>query len=86
MAEKALFKREAKPMTASCNCGFCIIISTAAAVLIALNLHQNWHLPMGKLAWMSIAAIVIMAAVCGIMSRRQVCKRQADGEKSGITK
>ncbi len=86
LAEKTLFRREAAPMTATCNCGFCIIISTAAAVLIALNLHQNWHLPMGKLAWMSIAAIVVMAAVCGIMSRRQACKRQADGGKSNVTK
>jgi predicted RND superfamily exporter protein len=84
LAEKVLFKREAAPMSATCNCGFCIIISAAAAVLIALNLHQNWHLPMGKLAWMSIMAIVIMAIICGIMSRRQACKRQVDSGEQKV--
>ncbi|MFH1371820.1 MAG: MMPL family transporter [Planctomycetota bacterium] len=86
LAEKVLFKREAAPVSATCNCGFCIIISTAAAVLIALNLHQNWHVRLGKLTWMSIIAIVVMAVICGVMSRRRACKRQADSGELNVPK
>ncbi len=75
LAEKVLFKRETAPVSAGCNCGFCIIISAAAALLIAINLYQNWYIRIGKLTWMSIVAIVIMALLCGIMSRRRACKR-----------
>jgi len=74
LAEKVLFKFRA-PKTAGCNCGLCLIISIAAVVLVAVNLHQYWKLGWGKLAWISITAIPIMALICGIISRRQACKR-----------
>jgi hypothetical protein len=80
LAEKALFRREAAPVSASCNCGFCIIISAATAILIAINLYQNWRMPLGKLTWISIVAIVVMAAFCGIMSRRRACRRTGEKE------
>jgi predicted RND superfamily exporter protein len=74
LAEKTLFKREVKPVSATCNCGFCLVISAASAILIAVNLHQNWHIRLGKLTWISIIAIVVMAMVCGIMSRSRACR------------
>ena len=40
MAEKTLFKFRPTPESLSCSCGFCLIISIAATVLIAVNLHQ----------------------------------------------
>ncbi|MHC4693372.1 MAG: efflux RND transporter permease subunit [Planctomycetota bacterium] len=77
VAEKALFKPGVAPLRASCNCGFCIIISVAGAFLVALNLHQYWKIGWSKLVWISIIAIPIMALICGIMSRRRVCKSDA---------
>jgi hypothetical protein len=83
LAEKALFKQERSPVSASCNCGFCIIISAATALLIAINLYQNWHVRLDKLTWMSIVAIVIMALICGIMSRRRACERRTEKVSGG---
>jgi len=74
LAEKAMFRVRAKPLSASCNCGFCMIISVVAAVLVALNLHEYWKLGWSKLALVSIIVIPVMALVCGIMSRRQACE------------
>ncbi len=72
--ERRLFAPEAEPVSPACNCGLCLIISAVAVVLIALNLHQYWHLGFGKLALFSIIIVPLMALVCGIMSRRKACK------------
>jgi len=77
LAEKVLFKRIREPRSATCNCAFCLIISVAAVVLVAMNLHQYWELSWSGLAALSAIAIPIMALVCGIMSRRQACKAAA---------
>jgi len=74
LAEKVLFRLRPAPKSIGCNCGFCLIISVAAVVLVAANLHQYWKLGWGKLAWISIIAIPIMALICGAMSRKQACK------------
>jgi uncharacterized membrane protein YdfJ with MMPL/SSD domain len=74
LAEKVLFRLRPAPKSIGCNCGFCLIISVAAVVLVAVNLHQYWKLGWGRLAWISIIAIPIMAFICGAMSRRQACK------------
>jgi len=81
VAEKVLFRPVPAPKSVSCNCGFCLIISAATAVLVAVNLHQYWKLGWSKLAWISIIAIPILAAICGIMSRRQACKAGAKQQK-----
>ncbi len=80
LAEKVLFKFKPAPKSVSCNCGFCLIISVATAVLVAVNLHQYWKLGWGRLAWVSIIAIPVMALICGIISRRQACKRAEQKE------
>ena len=81
LAEKVLFKQAKEPKSPTCNCAFCMIISAAAVVLIAINLHQYWQLGLSALAGISVVAIPVMAIVCGVMSRRQACKRAAGGEK-----
>ena len=81
MLEKRLFKAIAEPMRRSCNCAFCLIISAAAVVLVALNAHHFAVVGWSTLVWLSIIAIPIMALVCGIMSRRQACKTAAAEEK-----
>jgi predicted RND superfamily exporter protein len=72
--ETRLFKIMNEPMRPSCNCAFCVIISAATVVLVAVNVHQFAFVKWNVLAWVSIIAIPIMALVCGIMSRRQACR------------
>jgi predicted RND superfamily exporter protein len=72
--ENVLFRPEAKVESVTCSCGFCLIISVAAVVLIAINLRQYWGLGWNKLVWIGIIAIPLMAVLCGIMSRRRACK------------
>jgi hypothetical protein len=81
LAEKALFQARKAPVSARCNCGFCMIISLAAAVLVALNLHEYWKLGWSKLALISIIVIPVMVLACGIMSRRQACKAAASKDQ-----
>ncbi len=78
--EKRLFAPEAEPVSPACNCGLCLIISAVAVILIAINLHQYWQLGFGKLAWISIIIVPLMALICGIMSRRRACKRTEKNE------
>jgi len=75
IAEKSLFKLKPESMSARCNCGFCLIISVVSVILVAVNLHQYWKLGWDRLAWVSIIVIPVMAIICGIMSRRQACKK-----------
>lgn len=81
LGEKALFRPKHKPAGPSCNCGFCIIISIATVALIALNLHQYWHLGVSTLTWISAGLIPVLALTCGILSRRRAC-RIAEENKS----
>ena len=80
LLEKVLFRKIGQPKSATCNCGFCLIISIAITVLLALNLKQYWHLGWSKMTVISLIAIPIMALSCGIMSRRQACKTAARKE------
>jgi predicted RND superfamily exporter protein len=78
IAEKKLFKPVKEPVSVSCNCGFCIIISIAATLLIALNIHQYWKLPWNKLVLASIIVIPLLGLICGAISRRKACKRKLE--------
>jgi hypothetical protein len=78
LAEKVLFRIRKGPVAASCNCGFCIIISVAAAIMVEMNLHEYWKLGWSRRVLISIIVIPVMVLVCGIMSRRQACKRDAE--------
>ena len=70
-----LFKPVRKPETVGCNCVLCIVVSIAAVVLVGLTLHQMWHVGITVLAVGSMVAVVVLAAVCSLMSRRQACRR-----------
>lgn len=73
--EKRLFKAMVQPLSPSCNCAFCVIISAATVLLVAVNIHQFAIVGWNTLAWVSIIVIPIMALACGMISRRQACKR-----------
>jgi hypothetical protein len=51
-----------------------VVVSTAAVVLVALNVHQFALAGWSTLVWSSVVAIPVMALICAIMSRRQACK------------
>ena len=79
--ERRMFKPARAPVSVRCNCIFCLIISAATVVLVAVNLHQYGKLGWSRLAWISIIAIPVMALICGILSRRQACKVIAERQK-----
>ncbi len=78
VGENRLLRPAKAPQSIGCNCGFCLIIAVAAVVLIALNLHQNWHLSLGHLAIFGLVTIPLMALICGMSSRRQACRMVQD--------
>ena len=81
--EKYLFKTVAQPVSAACNCGFCIVISLSAVILVALNLHQYWQMGITKLTWLSVGLVPVLVLACGLMSRREKCRAslKEDSEK-----
>jgi predicted RND superfamily exporter protein len=84
IGEKTLFKSLKEPVSPSCNCVFCLVISIAATVLVAINLHQNWNLGLSKLTWFSIIAIALMTLVCGVMSRRKACRNLTEKKEREV--
>jgi len=76
LLEPLLFPRTPR-LCFTCNCGTCIITGIALVALAALNLHQFLSVGVTALTWFSVPAVVILAAVCGIMSRREKCKLDA---------
>jgi hypothetical protein len=42
---------------------------------VGLTLHQMWHVGITALAVGSMVAVVVLTAVCSLMSRRQACRR-----------
>jgi predicted RND superfamily exporter protein len=83
VAEKAFFKPAAAPQSVGCNCAFCVIIAVAAVVLVALNVHQFNLVGWTTLAWASAIAIPALALTCGVLSRRQACRRGQTQVKKG---
>ncbi len=75
VAERRLFKAARAPQSVGCNCVFCLIIAIAAVVLIVLNVHQFNLVGWTTLAWGSAIAIPVLALICGMLSRRQACRR-----------
>ena len=74
IAEKRLFVAKVQPVGPSCNCFFCVIISAASVLLIALNIHQFAIVGWSTLVWVSVLSIPILALLCGVLSRRRACK------------
>jgi predicted RND superfamily exporter protein len=71
---KRLFIRIKEPLSTACNCGLCATVSIASVILIVLNLHQYFHLKISGLAILSIILIPLLGLICGILSRRNVCR------------
>ena len=77
--EKALF-RPAKLAGAACHCAACIITSVATVAIVALIVNSYAMVDWTTLAWIAAGAIVVSAATCSLLSRREACRRAAEGE------
>jgi len=75
LVEKALFRPVTEPKSVTCNCVFCLIVSAVMVLLVAISIHQYVVIGWGKLTWLSIIVIPILGLICGMLSRRQACKR-----------
>jgi predicted RND superfamily exporter protein len=73
----AVLERLAFPRTKvccfACNCATCTISAAALVALVAVNVHQFFSVGYTKLTWLSGIAIVILAGVCFLSSRRDKC-------------
>ena len=71
--EKRLFVAK-KVLGTGCNCVTCAVSSVTLVALIAITMHQYAGVSWGKLTWISVVAIPVMAMSCGLLSRREKCK------------
>ncbi len=74
LGEKWLFKPVKEPVSATCNCAFCVIVSVGVALLVAVNLHQYWRLGWGSLGVVTLIVVGVLAMTCAVVSRRQACR------------
>ena len=75
LGQRWLFRPAELRRSTTCDCGFCLILGTVAVILIAVNLHQYWHLGWTRMGVLSAVAIPLLVLTCGILSRRQACRR-----------
>ncbi len=80
--QKRLFT-ERKAMGPTCNCAYCAAVSVATVLTVALSVHQSMHMQFGTLTIASGAAIVVMAIICGVLSRRSKCKLTQNKDEGG---
>lgn len=71
---------ETKGRAVTCLCGTCIVSSAALVLLVAVNIHQFLAVGWTWLTWVSLPAIVILAALCGLMSRREACRADQESD------
>ena len=87
LAEKWLFKTAREPKSMACNCSFCIIISIASVILVAININQYGKFGLSKIMTLSVIIIAALALSCSMISRRVACKNfQAKNKKENNKK
>ena len=80
LLEKWLFpKTEARAF--ACKCGTCIIAGATAVALVAVNVYQFLSVGWTTLTWFSIIAILILAGICTLASRRESCRTEIIKDK-----
>jgi len=74
LLERRLF-RVTEPASATCNCATCLIASTCSVLFVALSIRGFTGVGWTTLTWVSLAAIPVLALICGRLSRREACRR-----------
>jgi len=77
---RRLFRPVAAPVGSACNCGVCVASSAAAVALVAVSLHQFAAVHWSVLTVASLVAVPGLALFCGVLSRREACRRAGVGE------
>ncbi|HOX37145.1 MAG TPA: MMPL family transporter [Candidatus Brocadiia bacterium] len=62
-----------------CKCNTCILTAASAVALVAVNVQSFIAIGWTTLTWISIAATVILAAICYYASHREKCLIARDG-------
>ena len=75
LGERRLFRSAKAPLSTRCNCAACLTVSISSVVIVALNVYQFGRLSLNGMLAISLVAVPVMAVICGIMSRRQACRR-----------
>jgi predicted RND superfamily exporter protein len=63
-----------RPRNVTCNCAACIVAAIAAVVLLALTFRDRVGMDWTGLTWLSMVAVPVLAALCGLMARRRACR------------
>jgi hypothetical protein len=79
-----LFVRH-EAMGPTCNCATCIATAAALVAAIALAVSSYLHIHWTKLTWVSLAAVPLLALLCGITSRRERCKMESERSQEEAT-
>jgi uncharacterized protein len=78
---KYLFKEVKTPVSATCNCSLCALLSVSMVILVGLNAHQYLRVGWTKLGIISLILIPVLGIICGRLSRRNICKIMKKKEK-----
>ena len=81
LLEGRLFKA-GQPRGATCNCVTCGASSLAVVALILLSIQPYAQLQWTTLTIIAAAAVPVGALLCGLLSRREKCKIQAQATES----
>jgi len=67
----------------ACLCGTCIISGVAVVVLVVINVHRFLSVGRTTLTWISVGAIIVLAVVCRLTSRREKCLVETSPSEKG---
>jgi uncharacterized membrane protein YdfJ with MMPL/SSD domain len=77
---------ETRACCITCNCGTCIVASATAVALVALNIGLFFAVGWTTLTYVSLPVVGVLAALCGLLSYREKCRRKAqDASREGET-
>jgi uncharacterized membrane protein YdfJ with MMPL/SSD domain len=77
--ERWLFPRT-RGLVVTCLCGTCVISAITLVALVAINVHQFLGVAWTRLTWWSVGGVVVLAGICGLMSRRESCRVRLNEE------
>ncbi|MBM4026527.1 MAG: RND transporter [Planctomycetes bacterium] len=74
VAETRMFKTALAPRSATCDCAYCAVLSSATVLLVTLNVQQYWGFRWSVLLVVSLIAVPALTLTCRLLARRQACR------------
>jgi len=74
--ERFLFP-ESRLCCVTCHCVTCVVSAAALVAVVALNVQLFLAVGWTRVTYVSLPAVVVLAGVCGVMSRREKCRLDA---------